>query len=215
MELENKAADGENKAAGTEHKTAVTENRTAEPETKADIRRRILRVRNGLSQAQRERASILLTERILGHQWYYLSEMVLLYASFGSEIGTGELIAESLRKGKKVFLPKVEGERMSFYRIHAMEDVAEGYQGIPEPSGETERYRYSERNAEQILMIMPGAAFDGRRNRIGYGKGFYDRFLADKPALQLRTIAVGYRCQLVEEIPAGEQDIRPYQVICV
>jgi len=62
-------------------------------------------------------------------------------------------------------------------------------------------------------MLMPGVAFDGMRNRIGYGKGFYDRYLFDKPALQLRTIAIGFKCQKVEAIPANDNDIKPYQVI--
>lgn len=184
-------------------------------ETKAQIRRRILNLRNGLNESERHRAAVSLTERILGHQWYYLSENILLYAGYGSEISTVELLEESLKGGKKVYLPKVEGMNMTFYRIYSEQDLTEGYKGIPEPSGETEKYLYREETAGKTLMLMPGVAFDGYRNRIGYGKGFYDRFLADKPGLQLRTIAVGYRCQLVEEIPAEEKDIRPYQVICV
>ena len=76
-------------------------------------------------------------------------------------------------------------------------------------------YAYSPDRAQRTLVLMPGVAFDPFRNRIGYGKGFYDRFLADKPQLQLRTIAVGYRCQMLEELPADHRDIRPYQVICV
>lgn len=62
-------------------------------------------------------------------------------------------------------------------------------------------------------MIMPGVAFDVRRNRIGYGKGFYDRYLADKEGLH--TIAIGFDCQMVPEIEAGEKDIKPMQVICL
>ncbi len=104
---------------------------------------------------------------------------------------------------------------MRFFRVRRLEELKEGYKGILEPSESCEEYIYSEAEAPNTLMLMPGAAFDSYRNRIGYGKGFYDRFLADKEALQLRTIAVGYRCQLVDEIPADHGDIRPYQVICV
>ena len=60
---------------------------------------------------------------------------------------------------------------------------------------------------------MPGVAFDKQRNRIGYGKGFYDRYLADKEKLQLRTIAIGFQCQLVEAALSDRNDIKPYQVI--
>lgn len=188
---------------------------------KRTIRRAALAVRDGMSGEERKKGSLLLTERILGHQWFYGSEEILCFVSYGSEIDTGEIISEALRLKKKVYVPKVisfgeeEQLEMDFYRITSTEDLREGYKGILEPLGDTESYQYTPERAAHTLMLMPGAAFDGLRNRIGYGKGFYDRYLADKEALQLRTIAVGFKCQLVEEIPAQDTDIRPYQVICV
>lgn len=185
---------------------------------KCDIRRRILQERDSLGAEARKTGDTLLTERILGHQWFYRSEYLLCYANYGSEISTMDIMREALKAGKKVYVPKVLGDRepkMDFFRIEALEDLAAGYKGIPEPPGITEIYAYSPERAEQSFMLMPGVAFDSFRNRIGYGKGFYDRFLADKEQLQLRTIAVGYRCQLLDELPAGRMDIRPYQIICV
>lgn len=179
------------------------------------LRRQILVRRDALTSQERERASLILTERICGHQWFYLADTILGFVSYGSEIDTTEILQEAIRKGKKVFVPKVEGENMIFYRIDSMESLVEGYKGIREPLGDTEVFAYESERAEKVLMLMPGAVFDRKRNRIGYGKGFYDRYLADKPGLQLRTVAVGYQCQIVEEIPANEWDIRPYQVICV
>lgn len=185
-------------------------------ESKQEIRKRILGCREALSPEERVQGTLLLTERILGHQWFYLSDFLLAYAGYGSEIGTEEILREALRKGKGVYLPKAQEDgSMHFYRIQSVEDLRPGFRGIPEPSGETEEYLYSPSVAERTLMLMPGVAFDGYRNRIGYGRGFYDRYLADKPKLQLRTIGVGFRCQLVEEIPGEERDVRPYQVICV
>lgn len=186
---------------------------------KADIRRRVLALRENLSSEERERARVLLTERILGHQWFYRAGILLGFAGYGSEIDTGEILSEALRLGKKVYLPRVinGGARseMVFLRINSMEELIPGYKGIPEPPEGGEIYRYFSEDTERVLMLMPGVAFDGMRNRIGYGKGFYDRYLADKPDLQLKTVGVGFRCQMVEEIPRGEHDIQPYQVICV
>jgi 5-formyltetrahydrofolate cyclo-ligase len=208
-------------------------------ETKGEIRKRILALRDGMSREERERGTLLLTDRILGHQWFYRCEDFLCFVSYGSEIGTRELILEALRIGKRVYVPKVIKSResvklsknateeqpsqmvpadapyMEFYRITSLEDLQEGYRGILEPDGETERFLYRSECAHRTLMLMPGVAFDKYRNRIGYGKGFYDRYLADKEDLQLCTIGVGYSCQLVEEIQAQEGDIKPYQVICV
>lgn len=180
---------------------------------KKEIRRQVLALRDGMPEEERKRASYLLTDRLLGHQWFYRAENVLCFASFGSEIDTSELILEALRAGKKVFVPRVEGGRMSFYRILSLDGLKEGYRGIREPDGRTERFCYREEEAEKTVMIMPGTAFDPYRRRLGYGKGFYDRYLAERPGLALHTIAIGFTCQQVEELPEEETDIRPYQVI--
>ncbi|MCM1187755.1 MAG: 5-formyltetrahydrofolate cyclo-ligase [bacterium] len=188
------------------------------------IRKNVLLQRDALSQEQRRRGEILLTERILGHQWFYGSEILLAFASCGSEIGTGEIIREALKRGKRVYLPKVisDGEKqpqgkqeMVFFRIGSLGELQPGYRGILEPSDRAERYEYREKEAERVLMLVPGVAFDRFGNRIGYGGGFYDRYLADKEGLKLRTVGVGFRCQLTERLPAEEGDVRPYQVICV
>lgn len=104
---------------------------------------------------------------------------------------------------------------MQFYRIRSLTELKEGYKGIREPEGNTESYVFTSENAAGSLFLMPGSAFDPLGNRLGYGGGFYDRYLADKEALRLRSIAVGFRCQQVEEVPVEETDIKPYQVILV
>lgn len=185
---------------------------------KKELRREILKRREALSVQERERASTLLAERIIGHQWFYRAEVLLGFVNYGSEISTVEILSEALKHGKKVYVPRVEGEDLIFYRIFSMEDLIPGYKGIPEPAGDTERYQYRVKEQallEKTLLLMPGVAFDPMRNRMGYGKGFYDRFLADKEELQIYSIAVGYQCQMVEQVPASEHDIKPYQVICV
>lgn len=193
-------------------------------EEKRVLRRQVLALRGSLTREERRRGSLLLTERLLGHQWFYLSEAVLGFVGFGSEIDTGEFLQEALRMGKRVYVPRVEGNAMNFYQIQGLEELAEGYRGIPEPVGGTKVYRYlpgdqaletGEVPPSKTLMLMPGVAFDRYGNRMGYGRGYYDRFLADKEELALRTIGVGFSCQLVERVPAEEHDIRPCQVICL
>lgn len=186
---------------------------------KKTVRKEILSLRDSLSGNERKRGDILVTEKILGHQWYYGAEYLLLFASYGSEIDTRMILEDGLKKGKKVYLPKVVGNDMYFYRITGYEDLTEGYRGIPEPKGNTECFlNQSEEEKFQdaegkTLMIMPGVAFDNNRRRIGYGGGFYDRYLADKP--WIHTIAIGYKCQMLSEIPTQETDIRPGQIICL
>lgn len=205
----------------------MTEDRKAEKNWEAErmsnqpgadkkaLRRQMLAKREALSKEERERGALLLTERICGHPWFYQADTILGFVSYGSEIDTRGILQEALAKGKKVYVPKVIGENMTFYRIRFLEELVAGYKGIPEPVGNTECYEYQPEPVDKVLMLMPGVAFDLQRSRIGYGKGFYDRYLTDKAELQLRTIGVGYQCQLVEEIPAQPWDVKPYQVICV
>lgn len=108
-------------------------------ESKKQIRNRILERRNTLTPAERMRSEILVTERILGHQWYYKAGEILLFASCGSEISTRGILEDALMSGKRVYLPKVEGETMQFYRIEADEPLTEGYGGILEPAGDAKK----------------------------------------------------------------------------
>lgn len=161
---------------------------------------------------ERQRGDFLVAEKILGHQWYYKAKTVLLFLNYGSEIDTSMLFEDAWQKGKRVYVPKIEGEEMHFYQITHMEQVYEGYKGIREPISNALPFCYQDKKEDEVLMIMPGVAFDRYRNRLGYGKGFYDRYLRDKE--RINTIAIGYKCQMVEELPYEETDIRPNQIIC-
>ena len=182
---------------------------------KRKLRRELLQKRDALDETAQYRAEVLITERILGHQWFYGSDILLAFMSYGSEIHTGQIIEEACRKGKMVYLPKVEGENLKFYLYEGPGSLKQGYKGILEPSGASGQYEYDEKTAVKTLLLMPGVGFDPYRNRLGYGKGFYDRFLADKPLLWVRSIGIGHACQMAESIPTGEHDQKPYQVILV
>lgn len=184
-------------------------------EQKKRLRSEILKRRDALTQEERERGKLLITERILGHQWYYLSDVILGFVSYRSEISTMEILENALRDGKCVYVPKVEGQEMQFYRIHSLTELKEGYQGIPEPQGNTERYIFDPEKAAKCLLLMPGSVFDPLGNRMGYGAGYYDRYLADKEELRLRSIGIGFCCQQAEAVPTEETDRKPYQVILV
>lgn len=194
-----------------------------EQKQKKKLRKDLLALRDALSPEAQKRAEVLITERILGHQWYYLSDTILAFVSYGSEISTWEILRETLAKGKELYVPKIVKvpceetvkEEMAFYRIRSLEELKEGYRGIPEPEVTTEVYAYDAEKAGKTLLLMPGVGFDPYRNRMGYGKGFYDRFLSDKEKLWTRSIAIGHSCQMTEEIPSNEWDVKPYQVILI
>lgn len=201
---------------------------------KKRIRREMLAVRDALSPAEQQRASCLITERLLGHQWFYRADVLLCYVSYGSELDTRELIREALRLKKQVYVPRVlEEHRMDFYRIQKPEELEPGFHGIPEPpvtapvypgmAGCTENGEALAQcagavpgsNRKQVLMLLPGVAYDPYGNRLGYGGGYYDRYLTAHPEFQTYSIGIGHSCQRVAQLPVEETDCRPYQVILV
>lgn len=198
-------------------------------EQKKSIRRAVLARRDALSKEARQRAACLITERLLGHQWFYRSRILLCYVSYGSELDTHELIQEALRLGKEVYLPRVlSGHQMEFFRIEAMDELQPGFHGIPEPPESCRSYKGIAETGEgvapvtaqyinsgQALMVMPGVAYDPYGNRLGYGGGYYDRYLAAHPRFLTYSIGIGHSCQLVEKLPVEETDCKPYQVILV
>lgn len=198
-------------------------------EQKRSIRRAVLARRDALSGVARQRAACLIMERLLGHQWFYRSRILLCYVSYGSELDTHELIQEALRLEKEVYLPKVlPGHQMEFFRIEALDELQPGFHGIPEPPESSQIHRGIPETEEgaasataqymdfgQALMVMPGVAYDPWGNRLGYGGGYYDRYLAAHPQFLTYSIGIGHSCQLVEELPVEETDCKPYQVILV
>lgn len=175
-------------------------------ERKEDIRKRIRKKRRLLTSRQREEGTAVITERILSHPWFREAEDIYCYIDFDGEPGTRAVIEEAWRLGKRVWAPKVLEEQMDFYQITTYDTLTPGAFGIPEPSGESEPA-----SGKDGLMIMPGIAFDRQRNRVGYGKGYYDRYLRDHPGL--RTIAAAFACQIVGRIEAEEQDIAPMALV--
>ncbi len=184
-------------------------------EEKRKIRKEILLKRAALPLEQRKMADMAIADRIIGHQWFYRAEILLGFVNYDSEISTIEILSEALRKGKKLFLPKIENNEMFFYQMESLDDLVEGYKGILEPKGDTEKFDYSVYKESRLLILMPGVAFDIYGNRMGYGKGFYDRFLSDKEVLRTYSLGIGYKCQQVESLPIDKFDIKPYQIILV
>jgi 5-formyltetrahydrofolate cyclo-ligase len=180
-------------------------------ESKEEIRKRILDRRKSVKPEELYRSSTAIFNRICGLDRYKGAKVVLVYMDYKNEVMTGDFIARCLEDGKGVALPKVEGTGaehgpaydLAVYRIKAVTDAKPGFKGIPEPEAAT-----TERLApEEIdLAVIPGVAFDRRKNRIGYGAGYYDRFL-HKLRKDCLKVAAAFELQLVEAIPASERDI--------
>ncbi|PWJ52381.1 5-formyltetrahydrofolate cyclo-ligase [Faecalicatena contorta] len=168
------------------------------------------RDRAALTPEVRQTWSNTIFKKVISHPLYRHAGEIYCYVSFGEEVSTGGLISYSLKMGKKVAVPKIivnngTKMKMEFYYIDSMEELQEGYYGIMEPPAKIKAC------GKDVLVIMPGVAFDIQCNRIGYGKGFYDSYLSVHP--DYRRIALAYGMQCLKSIPAGGHDIRPEIII--
>lgn len=187
--------------------------------SKTCLRKQVLKRRAHLTDEERSLGDTRLTETVTTHPQYVAAETVLLFAGYGSEVDTTGIIQDAWKKGKRVFLPKVaEGSvepTLVFYQVDHIEELHCGYRGIPEPVGDTREYVLAEHRVDKTFVLLPGVAFDKNGNRMGYGMGFYDRFLAKHPALVPQTLAIGFACQMVEQVPVDKYDIKPNSILCL
>ena len=147
--------------------------------------------------------SEVIVNKILVHPSFIKASKIGIYASLEDEVSTDRLITESLKMGKRVFLPKVNKSDMSFYEINCLADLEIGTFGVREPIGDRV-------DNDLDLVIVPGVAFDSNNNRIGFGKGYYDRFLKDKTCYK---IGICFKEQMVSNIPVNDWDIKMDEVI--
>lgn len=174
-------------------------------ESKKDIRRDVLEQRNSISQKEWEEKSRAIYKRVVTHPFFLSADVIYCYLDYRNEVGTRAIIETAWEQNKKVAIPKVEDDEMQFYYIDCFSEVSKGYKGILEPTS----IRIA--NAKNPLVILPGAAFDRKRNRIGYGKGFYDKYMKQNPSKH--TIAIAFEFQLVESIPTEIHDFVPKVLI--
>lgn len=179
------------------------------PADKASIRKIVLSRRNALSVEIRKVKDLKIKEKILALPEFRAAHKILLYASFRSEVDTLDLLKYCVDYGKIIVLPKVDrnNDELTLYRIEDMNEVVAGYMGIPEPQVHAGRRMPVE---EMDLIIVPGVAFDGHCNRLGYGKGFYDKLLTRGAKAK---IAIAYEEQIVEYIPSEPYDIKMDKII--
>ena len=131
---------------------------------------------------------------------YKAAKTIYGYLPYNQEVRTVPMLEQALRDGKRVAVPKVYGEEMKFLYLDDLTQVAKGYAGIPEPIADG-----PVADDETALVLMPGLAFDPAGHRIGYGGGFYDKFLSAEP--NHPTLALCYEFQMLPELHTEEHDI--------
>ena len=167
---------------------------------KKELRAYIREKKRAMTEEQICAASKKLGEMLFASEAYRSAKTSYGYLPYNQEVRTVPMLERALRDGKRVAVPKVYGDEMRFIYVTDLTRVERGYAGIPEPVAD-------EPIADDptALVLMPGLAFDKKGHRIGYGGGFYDRFLAAEP--NHPTIALCYGFQILPQLPTEEFDI--------
>lgn len=169
-------------------------------ETKKAIRKRILGIRSSIPREVQEEKSRKICEAVIKYPYFEQADILFCYMDFHDEVQTELIRREAQKRGMQVAVPRVEGDSMYFYKVHDDADLEAGYFGIPEPKKTCGLCEAS----GNVLMIVPGTVFDPSCNRMGYGKGFYDRYLAKHPGIH--TVGIAFSEQIVDELPVEETD---------
>ena len=169
---------------------------------KAALRRELLAQRDAVPQ--REEKSRAVGDGVLALPEYQKARQVLLYLSKGSEVDTWKVFARALAEGKEVYAPRcLDGEgTMGFFQVTSPQELLQGRFGLWEPDP---RRCAPWRRREGALCLVPGIAFDRQGYRLGYGKGYYDRFLA---GFSGTAAGLCFRELALERLPRGPQDRR-------
>lgn len=183
-------------------------------ESKRILRQEMLKLRMALSEQEVREKSFLIKEKLFGLSEFKEAGLIMFYVSFKNEVRTEEMIEEAMAAGKRIALPVTTStkEIKPYLVFDLKKDLVPGRYGIPEPRIDRNR----EVEAREIdLIVVPGLAFDRRGYRLGFGAGYYDRFLRSLYASQPRPFCFGlaYEFQVVPLLPSEGHDEKLDMVI--
>lgn len=167
---------------------------------KKSLRREIREKKLAMATEEIEQASLRLAERLFETPEYKNALSIYGYLSYNQEVRTEPILRRALRDGKRVAVPKVFGDEMRFLWMDDLTQVAPGYYDIPEPIADG-----PVADDDMALILMPGLAFDPAGHRLGYGGGFYDRYLASHHDHKL--VALCYDFQMFDHLDTEAHDI--------
>ena len=167
---------------------------------KKALRAEIRAQKRAMTAQEIEEKSAALAEAFYKTAEYKNAKTIYGYLPYNQEVRTTQMLAHALVDGKQVAVPKVYGDEMKFILLSDLSQVAKGYAGIPEPIADGPVAADT-----TALVLMPGLAFDPEGHRLGYGGGFYDKFLAAEP--DHPTLALCYDFQMLPHLDTESYDI--------
>ena len=189
--------------------------------SKEKVSKKAVETRDSIDEESRQQKSEEIAKKILEADWFKETDIVLSYHAFRSEVEVDALNRAVLTQGKKLYLPKtyVKEKQIRFFEITDLSKLKRGYQKIWEPTGEEPEFSFETVKEEQkkVLMIMPGTAYDARGYRMGYGGGYYDRYLnaheAEWKMIDFMTVFAAFSEQKMILIPGERCDVKPDVIV--
>lgn len=175
---------------------------------KKKLRKKYKLIRNNVSKKVEKSRDII--NKLMRNENFQNAKVLALYKSFGAEVDTTELINYSINIEKTVVLPKVEGDELKFYKVNSIDEkFIKSNFGVEEPLGDKNNFvdkTYID------LVIVPGLCFDKEKNRLGFGRGYYDRYLKNE---NFKTIGICFDEQILENeiLPITENDVKVKEII--
>lgn len=164
------------------------------------LRKQIREKKRAMTAAEIEQTSAKLAALFYESEQYQKAKTIYGYLPYNQEVRTVPMLEKALADGKKVAVPKVYGDEMKFIYLDDLSKIEKGYSGIPEPIADE-----PVADDPTALVLMPGLAFDREGHRIGYGGGFYDKFLSAEPTHP--TLALCYEFQVLPYLETEAFDI--------
>ena len=167
---------------------------------KKELRRQIRELKRAMTNEQIDAASARLGELFLNCPQYKQAKTIYGYLPYNQEVRTVPMLEQAMKEGKRVAVPKCYGDEMRFIYMDDLSKVEKGYANIPEPIADD-----PVADDPTALVLMPGMAFTKNGDRMGYGGGFYDKFLAAEP--DHPTLALCYEFQMLPHLETEAHDI--------
>ena len=179
--------------------------------TKDELRTLVLALRD--AEPDRESKGRLVQEQLLAHRDFQQAQTLLTYIGVKSEVGTGLILQDALEEGKRLAVPYVDGDVLRAAFIESPVELEPSRFGLldPVPLVKNDPARTCPIEAVE-LFVVPGVAFDRQGGRLGHGKAYYDRMLA-QAGVGARFIALAFECQLVPKVPMTATDVFMHAVI--
>ena len=178
--------------------------------TKDALRTDLLARRQALSQPASKFKSHAIGQRLCAHAAFKEARTLALYAATQGEVDPRAIYEEAYARGKVAAYPRVEGNRLVFYEVEDTDDLEPGAFGIHEPPADYDGDVIAPEAFDVVLV--PGIAFDPLGYRLGFGHGYYDKFLPQVRADALR-VGLAFACQIVPTLPHAAHDIPMHRVI--